>query len=419
MRVRRILMSVLTVGLLLALSVSLTTAQGPKPAGVLRVPAGPPPGTAFTYQGRLIHGGVPVSDTCALWFRLWDAASGGSQIDSTLARPGVEVIDGLFNVGLDFGADAFDGDPRWLEIEVDCLGTGGVTLSPRQQLTPVPYAYYAYAAPWNGLSGVPAGFADGVDDDTTYTASTGLSLAGAQFSVATTYRLPQSCGSGQIAEWNGSAWDCTADDDTTYTAGTGLGLAGAQFSVATTYRLPQTCGDGQIAEWNGADWACSDDDTGAGHVHDDRYYTEGELNTSEGGGQVHWDNLTSRPAGLDDGDDDTTYTAGTGLGLAGTEFSVATTYRLPQTCGDGQIAEWNGADWACGDDDTGSGGAGDITAVNAGAGLTGGGASGDVTLNVDFAGIGADTVARSDHNHDGGAYHNDRCRGLGSVPPHL
>ena len=231
MRVRRILMSVLTVGLLLALSVSLTTAQGPKPAGVLRVPAGPPPGTAFTYQGRLIHGGVPVSDTCALWFRLWDAASGGSQIDSTLARPGIEVIDGLFNVGLDFGADAFDGDPRWLEIEVDCLGTGGVTLSPRQQLTPVPYAYYAYAAPWNGLSGVPAGFADGVDDDTTYTASTGLSLAGAQFSVATTYRLPQSCGSGQIAEWNGSAWDCTADDDTTYTAGTGLGLAGAQFSL--------------------------------------------------------------------------------------------------------------------------------------------------------------------------------------------
>ena len=34
----------------------------------------------------------------------------------------------------------------------------------------------------------------------------------------------------------------------------------------------------------------------SGHTHDERYYTETELNTSGAGGQVHWDNLTSKPA---------------------------------------------------------------------------------------------------------------------------
>lgn len=39
------------------------------------------------------------------------------------------------------------------------------------------------------------------------------------------------------------------------------------------------------------------------HNHDDTYYTETELSTSGGGGQVHWDNVTDKPTiGTGDGD---------------------------------------------------------------------------------------------------------------------
>ena len=42
------------------------------------------------------------------------------------------------------------------------------------------------------------------------------------------------------------------------------------------------------------------------------------------------------------------YTAATGLSLTGTTFSVAPTYRLPQTCRANEFAQWNGTDWTCG-----------------------------------------------------------------------
>jgi hypothetical protein len=104
-----------------------------------------PVGTAFTYQGHLKEGGLPVTEPAAsLRFRLFDALTDGSQIGSDcIPVGGVNVLNGLFTTQVDFGAAPFAGDARWVEIAVYELGTGYVTLSPRQPLTAIPYALYA------------------------------------------------------------------------------------------------------------------------------------------------------------------------------------------------------------------------------------------------------------------------------------
>ena len=40
-----------------------------------------------------------------------------------------------------------------------------------------------------------------------------------------------SCASGEVAKYNGSAWNCAPDDDTTYSAGGGLTLLASEFSI--------------------------------------------------------------------------------------------------------------------------------------------------------------------------------------------
>ncbi|HSN75945.1 MAG TPA: hypothetical protein VL334_12795 [Anaerolineae bacterium] len=106
-------------------------------------PDGPdaPVGTAFTYQGRLIDGGIAANGAYDLRFRLFDAATGGAQVGATLLSPDVPVSAGYFTVVLNF-ADYFDGEARWLEVEVrPGASTGSYTpLTPRTSLAGVPYA---------------------------------------------------------------------------------------------------------------------------------------------------------------------------------------------------------------------------------------------------------------------------------------
>ncbi len=98
-------------------------------------------GTGFTYQGSLKDGGNPANGQYDLQFTLYDALTGGNQAGSPIVMAGQTVTNGLFAVQLDFGPSAFQGSSRWLEIAVRPAGGGSfTTLSPRQPLTPAPYA---------------------------------------------------------------------------------------------------------------------------------------------------------------------------------------------------------------------------------------------------------------------------------------
>src|SRR5215475_6829281 len=96
-----------------------------------------PQGTAFTYQGVLKQNGSAVNGNTDMVFNLFDAAVGGNQVGpaqsftSATSNP-VDVVNGVFNVTLDFGAAAFMTpitDQRFLSVTVN-----GTALAPRTQL---------------------------------------------------------------------------------------------------------------------------------------------------------------------------------------------------------------------------------------------------------------------------------------------
>jgi hypothetical protein len=246
--------------------------------------------SAFTYQGQVQKDGVLQNGSCDFQFGLYDSSSGGTQIGSLLNQSGVSVTEGVFTAQLDFGADAFKGSDRWLQIAVNC-GAGGYTTLPRQQLTATPYSTYAATAG----NATTAGTASGVD-------------------CSGCIGDPQ-LGSGiQYSKLSG--------------APSGLPPTGAAGgSLSGSYPNPGIAGGQVVKSING--------------LRDDVTLAPGA-------------NISITPSG--------------------NTLTIAST-------------------------------GGDITGVTAGTGLTGGGSSGDVTLNVNFAGSGsATTVSRSDHDHVGSSW---------------
>jgi hypothetical protein len=105
-----------------------------------------PLGTAFTYQGRLTVGTNAANGNYDFRFAVYDAAVGSSNaVSGPITNSPVGVTNGLFTTTLDFGAGAFQGEARWLDLAVRTNGApvDFTTLAPRQALTPAPYALFA------------------------------------------------------------------------------------------------------------------------------------------------------------------------------------------------------------------------------------------------------------------------------------
>ena len=131
----------MTLALLALLAVLLwTIIDIPQTASAQGISAQETVGTTFTYQGRLLDNGQPVDDTCDFAFTLYDAASGGNIVGN--ASTAADVNDGYFSALVDFGSGVFEGQARWMAVQVRCpTGSGSHTsLGGRIPLTPAPYA---------------------------------------------------------------------------------------------------------------------------------------------------------------------------------------------------------------------------------------------------------------------------------------
>jgi hypothetical protein len=314
-------------------------------------------GTAIDvgYQGHLALNGTPVDGVADVEFTLFDASSGGAQIGAPAVVSGVAVTDGLFSVAVPFEGALFDGGPRYFAVRVAYPAGGSfAALSPRQPVAAAPYAQRALAVSWSCIDDIPAGFADGTDDagstlDASDGSPTGVVSVDADGRVLVSGPI-RTAGSGTLLY--------CATNDVGNPSGDGLRLRlDPSFFVGSAEAFVFEKTDSSAAPDGGIAFV----NTGSDGIVDTAMVIRGDGRIGIG--------LNAPTAKLHIG------------GTAGTDG-----LRFPD--GTLQTTAFPG------------GTVGDITGVTAGTGLTGGGTSGNVTLNVDFAGSGAaSTVARSDHAH--------------------
>ncbi len=335
--------------------------------------------STVSFSARLFEEdtGKAVDGMRRISFALFTAETGGTSVWDEGRE--VMVDDGVLFTSLGenrpLDAAVFDGRALWLEVTLD-----DVVMEPRVAIESVPYAIRAGAADKIGdvdatqiqqrVSGAcTSGFISTINADGTVVCGTdnvgtgdvsavfaGSGLSGGGNSGDITLSLLQTCAANQILKWSGTAWQCAADatgaggggDISSVTVGPAGGLMGGGATGDVQLSLLSTCAANQVLKWNGATWVCANDV---------------DTDTNSGG-------------------DMTSVTTALGSGLQGGATTGDAALSLVTTCAMGQVLKWGGASWACGNDDAGAGGGGDITDVIAGNGLTGGATAGAATLNV-------------------------------------
>lgn len=105
-----------------------------------------PYGTAFTYQGQLMHDGTPMSGTVDMRFALFNEPNADPNwgvMEYYTPPGGVSVNSGLFTTPVEFSDWNFTGDALWLGVEVHETGPGWVRVGDVQPLRAVPFALHA------------------------------------------------------------------------------------------------------------------------------------------------------------------------------------------------------------------------------------------------------------------------------------